>query len=359
MGTGRAAPRTRCVGRARRAPRDRAVAAPGRDRALPASPDGEGVFVVLNPSAGTSVVRSDPATVLRERLPRAELHFLDPGEDPAAAVADALARPAAPRIVGVCGGDGSVAAVAHLARGAGVPLLVVPGGTFNHFARTAGVTSADDAVDALQAGEGVRADVAELAFGETDPITVMNAASVGVYPDVIALRERLRPRLGKWLAGVVAAERVLRRTDPVAVVIGGRRAEAWALFVGVGRNDRGIHAPLQRRELDDGVLDVRVLHRGSRTGAIAALAFGQRTASVLRTLRLVPERVEAFTTTDLEVDVRPRHGQPPGFVHDGEVALEAPAAASADLSAPGYRTRIRVVPGAVDVYRPATQPPAR
>lgn len=315
------------------------------------------MFVAVNRSSGTSVVRSDPAAVLRERLPRAELHLLEPGEDPAAVVADALARPEPPRIVGICGGDGSVAAVAHVARAAGVPLLVVPGGTFNHFARTAGVASVDDAVDALQAGQGVRADVAELAFGEAAPITVVNAASVGVYPDVIALRERVRPKLGKWLAGVFAAERVLRRSDPVAVVVGGRRAEVWALFVGVGRNDRGIHAPLQRRELDDGVLDVRVLHRGSRTGAIAALAFGQRAAAVLRRLRLVPERVEAFTTTQLTVDVRPRNGRPPGVVHDGEIALEAPAAASADLSAPGFRMRIRVVPAALDVYRPAARPP--
>ncbi|WP_438854687.1 diacylglycerol/lipid kinase family protein [Agromyces sp. M3QZ16-3] len=351
MGSGRTATRSQRIVRSR--PRAAADAAAGRDRALPASPDGEGVFVVLNRTAGTSVVRSDPANVLRTRLPRAELHVLDPGEDPATALAEALARPVPPRIVGVSGGDGSVAAAAHVARAAGVPLLVVPGGTFNHFARTAGLGSADDAVDALQAGEGVRADVAELAFGDAPPITVMNAASVGVYPDVIALRERVRPRLGKWLAGFFAAERVLRRSEPVAVVISGRRAEVWALFVGVGRNDRGIHAPLQRRELDDGVLDVRVLHRGSRTGAIAALAFGQRTAAVLRRFRLVPERVEAFTTTELEVDVRPRNGQPPGFVHDGEVALEAPAAASAHLSAPGYRTRIRVVPGAIDVYRPA------
>ncbi|WP_166548651.1 diacylglycerol/lipid kinase family protein [Agromyces luteolus] len=360
MGSGRG---TRRIGRAEHPRRPRrgaraALPAPGRDRALPASADGAGVLVVLNRSAGTSVVRSDPANVLRERLPRAELRFLEPGEEPGAVVAEALARPVPPRIVGVCGGDGSVGAVAHVARAAGVPLLVVPGGTFNHFARTAGVASADDAVDALQAGEGVRADVAELAFGETPPITVLNSASVGVYPDVIALRERLRPRFGKWLAGLLAAERMLRRSEPVAVVVGGRRAEVWALFVGVGRNDRGIHAPLQRRELDDGVLDVRVLHRGSRTGAIAALAFGQRTASVLRRLRLVPERVEAFTSTGLTIDVRPRNGLPPGFVHDGEVALDAPAAASADLSAPGYRTRVRVVPAAMDVYRPAARPVA-
>ncbi|GGI44612.1 undecaprenyl-diphosphatase [Agromyces flavus] len=328
---------------------------PGADRTLPAAPDGEGVFIAVNRSAGTSVVRADPIDVLAERLPRAELQVLESDEDPGRAIAAALARPVPPRIVGICGGDGSVACVADEARRAGVPLLIIPAGTFNHFARTAGLASVDAAVDAVQRGEGVRVDLAELTFGAHEPITVTNVASVGVYPDFVAEREQVQRRVGnKWLAAVVAAARVLRRSDPVTVVVDGRRAEVWTLFVGVGRNERDLPAPLQRRTLDDGLLDVRALHAGSRAGAIASLAFGRRTAAVVRALRLVPERVEAFTTTKLTVDVRPRGGQPPGFAHDGEVALDEPAAASAHLSAPGYRTRIRILPGALDVYRPAT-----
>ncbi|MFC5789478.1 diacylglycerol/lipid kinase family protein, partial [Agromyces tardus] len=332
-------------------------APPGVDRALPASPDGEGVFVVVNRSSGTSVVRSDPAAVLAERLPLAELHELAEGEDPGAVVRAALDREDPPRIVGACGGDGSVAAVAHEARRAGVPMLVVPGGTFNHFARTAGAASVDLAIDALQRGEGVRADVAELAFGRQAPITVLNTASVGVYPDFVAVREQLEERVtNKWLAATLAASRVLRRSDPVTVVLDGRRATVWTLFVGVGRNDPGTPAPLQRQSIDDGVLDVRVLHAGSRSRVAASLAFGRRTAGVFRALRLLPERVESFTAHELDVLVRPRGGQPPGFAHDGEVALDAPAEASADLASPGYRTTIRIVPGALDVYRPATAP---
>ncbi len=330
---------------------------PGRDRRLPASPDGAGVFVVVNRAAGTSVVRTDPVAVLRDRLPRAEVHVLEGAEDPVGVAAAALAREVPPQIIGVCGGDGSVGAVAHEARRAGVPLLVVPGGTFNHFARTVGAETVDAAVDAVQRGEGVRVDVAELAFGEAEPITVVNAASVGIYPDFVAERESLRPRAGKWPASAVAAWRVLRRSSPVAVVIDGRRANVWTLFVGVGRNDRASLAPLQRRSLDDGRLDVRMLHAGSRAGSIASLAFGRRTARVLRILRLIPERIESSSTTGLVVDVRPRLGQPPGFAHDGEVALEWPMAASAELSAPGYRTRLRVVPLALDVYRPAAGAP--
>ncbi|MFC9560800.1 bifunctional phosphatase PAP2/diacylglycerol kinase family protein [Agromyces sp. NPDC056965] len=339
---------------ARPGPReDDAPTSSGVDRRLPASSDGTGVFIVVNRASGTSVVRTDPEHVLRRRLPSAELHELD-GEDPAVAVRAALARDEPPRIVGVCGGDGSVAAVAHEALTAGVPLLVVPGGTFNHFARAVGATSVDLAIDALQRGEGVRSDVAELRFADGPPITVLNTASVGLYPDFVAERERLEERWGKWLAAVIAAARVLRRSAPVTVVVGGRRARVWTLYVGVGPNDPGIAAPMQRRRLDGGVLDVRILHAGSRVRAAGSLAFGRRTSALLRRIRLLPERLESFTSESIEVLVRPRHGQPPGFAHDGEVALEAPVEATARTASPGYRTTVRIVPAALDVYRPAS-----
>ena len=331
----------------------------GDDASLPGSAEGDGVFLVANRASGTSVVRADPLRVIADRLPLADVHVLDEGEDPRDVVREALARPVPPRVIGVCGGDGSVAAVAHVARQAGLPLLVVPGGTFNHFARTAGAASVDLAIDALQRGEGVRADVAELSFGDDPPITVLNAASVGVYPDFVAMREQLEDRWGKWIAALIAATRVLRRAEPVTVVVDGRRARVWSLVVGVGANDPGTPAPLQRRRLDGGVLDVRVLHADTRVGAAASLAFGRRTSAVLRGLRLLPRRSEAFTARALDVVVRPRQEQPPGFAHDGEVALEAPAAASTASAAPGYRTTIRVVPASLDVYRPASTPSVR
>jgi diacylglycerol kinase family enzyme/membrane-associated phospholipid phosphatase len=324
----------------------------GTDRALPASPDGSGLFIVVNRSSGTSVVRADPLPVIAERLPAAEVVVLD-GEDPREVVHEALARRQPPRILGVCGGDGSVAAVAHEAVAAGLPLLVVPGGTFNHFARTAGAASVDLAIDALQRGEGVRTDVAELAVGDDEPITVLNTASVGIYPDFVAVREQLERRWGKWIAAVMAASRVLRQSEPVTVVVNGRRARVWTLFVGVGANDPGTVAPLQRQRLDGGVLDVRILHAGSRVRAAASLAFGRRVSAVLRGLRLLPRRIESLTAESLDVVVRPREGQPPGFAHDGEVAIEAPAEAAAAYPAPGYRTTVRIVPAALDVYRPA------
>ena len=64
------------------------------------------------------------------------------------------------RILGVAGGDGSVQLAAGLAADKGLPLLVIPAGTFNHFATDLGVRSAEEAVDALRAGDSVLVDLA-------------------------------------------------------------------------------------------------------------------------------------------------------------------------------------------------------
>ena len=326
------------------------------DRSLPASPDGEGVFIVVNRSSGTSVVRSDPLRVIADRLPPRKCTCSTTSRTPATAVREALARADPPRILGVCGGDGSVAAVAHEARIAGLPLLVVPGGTFNHFARTAGAASVDLAIDALQRGEGVRADVAELTFGDDDPITVLNTASVGIYPDFVADARAARDRWGKWLAGVIAAARVLRRSDPVTVVIEGRRARVWTLFVGVGANDPGTAAPLQRPRSTEACSTCACCTRihvcaprprspsaVARVRCCAASACSPAVSSRSRPSRSTSScdrgrasRPGSRTTARWRSTRRPRHPRPirTGLPHQD-----------------------RIVPAALDVYRPAATGP--
>jgi diacylglycerol kinase family enzyme/membrane-associated phospholipid phosphatase len=322
----------------------------GTEVALPATADGSGVLVLVNPDSGTDVDRPDSIAYLAERLPRARVHPLADGDDLELLVRDALASADPTGVLGVSGGDGTVSAAAHVARLVGLPLLVLPGGTFNHFARTAGVASFDDALDALARGEGVRVDVAELRFGDAPPVTVLNAASIGVYPEFVATRERLQARLDKWAAAVVAAVRVIGRADPVDVVVNGRRARVWSLFVGVNRNHPVTVAPLQRYRLDDGLLDVRVLRGGSRLRAAASLAFGRRTSAVLRRLRLLPEdAVESFTAETVTAVVRPTGDQPIGFAHDGEVSLDVPGG-DADGDFP---SSVRLIPGGLDVYSPS------
>lgn len=319
---------------------------------LPASPTGEGVFLVRNPSSGKAVVtRPDPAPILARLLPDARIHLLADGEDVTTVVRSALAAEPRPRILGVCSGDGTAATVAHVAREAGMPLLVVPGGTFNHFARTAGVESIEDAVGALAAGEGLLVDVGELSLGTGEPETVLNAASVGLYPDFVAEREERESILGKWVSGIVSAIRVLRRAEPVDLVLDGRPIRVWSLFVGINRNHALVPAPIQRRRLDDGLLDVRILHARSRAHAVAALSFGRRTSAILTRLGLLPagSTVESFTTQNLVTAVLPREGQAPGFAHDGEVQREV-----GDSAMPhgGYLSTVRIVEGGLRIYAP-------
>ncbi|WP_232528960.1 bifunctional phosphatase PAP2/diacylglycerol kinase family protein [Mycetocola zhujimingii] len=331
------------------APVPRVVREGGIDIALPAAPSGDGVFIVANPSSGKDVVgRTDPLTRIGERMPHARVHILADDDTPDAVITEALASDHPPRILGVCGGDGTVSATADTARKAGLPLVVIPGGTFNHFALAVGVDSVDDALDAVASGVGARVDVAELWLDDGAPITVLNVASIGIYPEFVLEREGLEHRLGKWLSAVVAAIRVIRREEPVTLEIDGERRDVWSVFAGVNRNEPDVPAPLSRKRLDDGVLDVRILPAGSRVQAVASLAFGRRSSAVLRAVGVIrPGGVESFTTESLSVTVWPKRGQTAGFAHDGEAEDVDPDAATRD-----FRSTVRLVEGALDVYCP-------
>ncbi len=324
----------------------------GSDVVLPPSPTGAGLFLVVNPSSGRAVLtRPDAAPILARLLPDARLHVLAEGDDAAAVMSEALAGDERPRILGICGGDGTVATIAQIARSADLPLLVVPGGTFNHFARTAGIESIEDAVAALASGHGAAVDVGELRLGTGAPETVLNAASVGLYPDFVAEREKRQRVLGKWVAGIVAAVTVLRHAEPVDLIIDGRTIRAWSLFAGINRNHPLVPAPLQRRRLDDGLLDIRIMHARSRVHAIAALSFGRRSSAVLTRLRLLPgaSTVESFTASSLVTAVLPREGQPPGFAHDGEVQRVVD---DGGMPPGGYLSTIRIIERGLRVYAP-------
>ncbi|MCR2794002.1 hypothetical protein NQ156_13085 [Microbacterium sp. zg.Y625] len=314
------------------------------DHTSPARPDGEGLLLMANSGAGEAVLRADPLPVIRGRLPRARFVELGPDDDLADAVDAAMAGDDRPRALGVLGGDGSVSRMAHLARRHGVPLLVVPGGTYNHFARAAGIDDVDAALAAFTAGRLREVVVAEVCVDDGDPITVLNAVSLGNYPQFLAERTE-RASLGKWLGGVAAIVAALRHARPVRVTHEGRTATVWSVFVGVGRNNPHRHAMMQRVTLDDPVLDVRLHHaRGSRLRAMASLAFGRRTLRLLRLLHVVPpaSHFERQVTGRWKARVQP--GKAPGsYVHDGELE-QAPQS--------GFTLEVRAVPAGLRVYAP-------
>ena len=313
---------------------------------LAALPDGGGALIFANPASGIDPLRPEPAAFLARELPSATVHLLEEGDEIAHLVRDAVASDDPPHVIGVWGGDGTVANAADAARRAHLPLVIFPGGTFNHFARTAGATTIDDAVQALKTGAGRRVDVAELSIDDGRPMTVMNVASVGVYPGFVAEREEMEGALGKPVAALVAAIRVLAAARTLRVRVDGRAARVWSVAVAAGRNSSASMVPLQRRRLDDGVLDVRVLHargRMPRLRGLVALAFGVRASALLDRVpgRAELATIEAFTAREVRIEAQAPSDAPVHIAHDGEVsALEDGAAVAT----------VRIVPGGLDVY---------
>lgn len=222
------------------------------------SPDGEGLVVVVNPSVADGVV-----PLIRAGLPNAQLVEVDEGTDLEDAFSDAAAHA---RVLGVAGGDGTVCTAANVALDRDIPLIVIPAGTLNHFARAIGIASIDDAIKAIREGAVASVDAAEIAGR-----TFLNTASVGIYSDLVDIREQLEGRFGKWLALVIALARVLRRARPTRLEIDGRSLTVWLAFAGNCRYSSDGLAPTRRERLDDGSLDVRYVLAGRRFGRLRLL----------------------------------------------------------------------------------------
>ena len=230
---------------------------------------GAGVAVLVNSGSGSGSDR-DPAEELRKGLPEATVVDLGEGEDLVVAL-ETLAAGA--EALGVAGGDGSLNAGAGVAHEHDLPLLAVPIGTLNHFARDLGLESVAEAVKAVRHGQVVAVDLACI-----DGRPFLNTASFGSYVDLVDARERLEERIGKWPAMVLALVGVLRRGEPLDVELDGRRRRIWMIFIGNCRYHPSGFAPSWRARLDDGELDIRVVEAGepwSRTRLVLAVLTGR------------------------------------------------------------------------------------
>lgn len=266
------------------------------------SPDGAGVVIVVNCGAG-SAETTETAAHIRERLPAAEV--IEPDEDDDVSGALAKAAAGATVALGAAGGDGTLSAAAAVAHDHGLPLLAVPAGTLNHFARDLGLLSIDDGIDALRRGEVVDVDLASV--GER---IFVNTASFGAYTDLVDAREALEGRIGKWPAVAVALVRVLRHADPVELTVDGRRRRLWLGFIGAGRYRPSGFAPTWREVLDDGLLDIRLVDANmplARTKLVASVLTGRLGRStvyeqrVATTLHLSTDADELRVALDGEV----------------------------------------------------------
>jgi len=263
---------------------------------------GRGVIFV-NPGSGSDATSVEE---MRRHFPSHVVTEMRPDQLPAAirkAVAEGVG------FVGAAGGDGTIRAVAAELVGTGVPLLPVPVGTRNHFARDVGVADLDAAEKAVN-GRVLTIDV-----GEVSGKFFVNNSSIGIYPKIVIRREVHERRLRKGVANVVAAYEQLRLGERVDVEVDGVTRRAWMVFVGNGSYGEGLLDLADRERVDDGLLDVRVVRADrpwSRMRIVGALLLGRLARSPLVLQWRTAATVVNLNRTRVEVAL------------DGEVEVLAP-----------------------------------
>jgi diacylglycerol kinase family enzyme len=231
-------------------------------------------LLVLNPRSGAAEVR--PAELTREAERRGvTVHVLAHGESAAEA-----ARLASRAPLGAAGGDGTIAAVAGVAREQDLPFVCIPYGTRNHFARDAGLDPADP-VAALAAFDG---DERRIDVGRAGERLFLNNVSVGVYAHLVHRRDRHRRR-----RQALAAARALAlalRAEPLDATLDGRPIAARILLVANNHYSLDLFSLGERERLDDGLL-----HLYAAEGLLPG-TWHERTAEQF-TLDVAGHRVEA------------------------------------------------------------------
>jgi diacylglycerol kinase family enzyme len=212
----------------------------------------------INPkSGGGKAARAHLAEVARGR--GIEAVVLTPGDDLAALVEGAVADGA--DALGMAGGDGSMGVVASAACAHGLPLVCVPAGTRNHFARDLGM-SPKDPVGALEAF--TEATERSIDVGEVNGRPFLNNVSLGIYGAAVqrasyrnakvrtlfeTAAEVLGPS-GELPAVSLVDDRGVVHTEPVVVL--------------VSNNPYALERPPKpgmRPALDTGLLGILVLYK--------------------------------------------------------------------------------------------------
>lgn len=273
------------------------------------------IVVILNASAGTAQkdpqCASDVGDLFRASGCDAEIIQLRPGQNPADAARSASARAS---IVVAGGGDGTVSGVAAGIFGSKAALGVLPLGTLNHFAKDLHIPhDLPQAVAVVAAGHLARVDV-----GQVNDRLFVNNSSIGLYPDMVEEREKLRREgYGKWPAMAIATLRLLRRYRGVTVRIemDGRQRTWRTPFVLVGNNEytiEGIGLGARTR-LDRGKLFVYLAPR-SRARDLPMLI-----TSALLGRASLSRAFEIVAATELTIDTRTGAARRMRIAADGEV----------------------------------------
>jgi diacylglycerol kinase family enzyme len=156
-----------------------ALETPAAGGAAKPAPPARHPVLLMNPrSGGGKAERFRLAELCRQG--GIEAVMLQPGDDLRQLAEAAVARGA--DVLGMAGGDGSQALVASIASRHGIPFVVVPAGTRNHFALDLGLDRDDvpGALDAYHDGVDIKIDLAEV-----NGRLFVNNAAMGVYAKIV------------------------------------------------------------------------------------------------------------------------------------------------------------------------------
>ena len=164
----------------------------------------------------------------------------------------------------VCGGDGTVSALAGVASEAGGALAVVPTGAGNDFARHLGLDHRHPlaAVDVLDTGHLAVVDLGRARAGDGTSVVFTTIANTGFDADANRWANNVHWATGTALY-VLAVARTLAvyRPRPVRVRVDGYEwaGDAWLVAVGNTRSYAAGMKITPGAELDDGLLDICIL----------------------------------------------------------------------------------------------------
>jgi diacylglycerol kinase family enzyme len=250
-------------------------------------------FLLINPRSGDGAPSGDE--LREEAVSRGlEVHLLRPGDD-----VYVLARSAEADVLGIAGGDGSLAPVAQAALDRDVPFVAVPFGTRNHFVRDLGLDR-DDPMAALDAYGGIerRIDV-----GRVNDRLFLNNVSLGMYARLVHHREHRRRRRDA-LARMRAILIALRHRTPLGLTVDGDPVAARVLLVSNNRYALDLFSLGERESLEDGRLHVYawtgVLRSSWTDHAAERLTVNAAAGYVSAAVDGEPERLE--TPLDFRID---------------------------------------------------------
>jgi diacylglycerol kinase family enzyme len=167
-----------------------------------------------------------------------------------------LAREADADILGMAGGDGSLALVATVAIERDLPLVVVPFGTRNHFARDVGLDRDDPvaALDAFDGGRERRIDV-----GLVNGRRFLNNVSLGLYAQLVDRRESHRRRR-EALARLRALVLLARDHSPLGITVDGEPVETHVALIANNDYQLDLFSLGERERVDEGRLHLYLAH---------------------------------------------------------------------------------------------------